>query len=249
MKQQSLTTYGLEEQKIAQGLKQQPDVELLYRVKTLEQFACWLYKRLFYECISESWQLLYKVVVSSTMRDLLEAGLIDETFYNHAGLTALFLQRTWELVVFSFDDCIRPELVRLGVSDRIQTPFDFFGQIVCYESYTGFSRCLKPFYNFQARKQSKIYRAAVNALADGKPLPAVEDSPNPGINLLLTVCEPKATSNNPVLKSSFKAFKAALIDLYDYSAKYCWHTRSFQWNKGHYERGNKNGIYQPLNKT
>lgn len=246
MKQENIVLYGLDGQNIAQALKRQPNVEMLYEVKTLEQIANWLIRRLFYKCVSEWWQVLYKVTTGSTMQDLLKAGLIDKDLYNHAGLTALFLQRAWELTIFSFDDYIRPELVRLGVSDYVQTPFDFLGKIVCYESYTGFSRCLKPFYNFQARKQSKICRAAVKALAEGKPLPASDNPPNPGISLLLNVCESKATRDNPLLKSSSKAFKAALIDLYDYSAKRYWHMPSFQWNKGYCEWAGRGGTYKRL---
>lgn len=247
MRLENTKSYGLNEKKIAQGLKQQPDLELLDKVETIEQFAAWVYQHLFYHCVSQTWQAIHGAA-TDPMRDELKAGVIDKHLYDQAWLTALFLQRLWELIQISFHCCIHPELKRLGADDSIQTPFDLFGWIICYESNNNFSCCLKPFYTFQARKQSQVYRAAVKALSEGAPLPKGDDEPNPGICLILRVCEAKATRNEPVLMASFKAFKTAAIDLYDYNAKQCWHMPSYRWNKGHYERGNKNGKYQPLTK-
>lgn len=240
--------YGLEEQKITQGLKQQPHIELLDQVETIEQFACWVYQLLFYNCVSESWQAIHGAV-TNPMRDKLEAGLINKSFYNQAWLTAIFFQRAWELLQISYHDCIQPELERLGLGSRNITPFEYFGWIVCHDSRTGFNNCLKTFYNFQPRKHSRACRRAVEALAEGKPLPGTKDDLNPAICLMLSVCQKKATNRNPAIKSSFEAFKVAAIDLYDFLAKYYAHAPSHRWVNGHYERGTQASTYKPLTKV
>ncbi len=65
---------------------------------------------------------------------------------------------------------------------------------------------------------------------------------------MLVVCQKKANDRNPLINSAFKAFKVAAIEVFDYCAKYYWDAPSHQWNKGHYERGSKDGTYKPLTK-
>lgn len=247
MKLKNIKPYGPEEQKITQGLEQQPDVELLDQIETIEQFACWVYRRLFYDCVKESWQAIHGVV-TDPMRGKLEVGLIDKSFYNQAWLTAIFFQRAWELLQISYHDCIQPDLERLGLGSRNITPFEYFGWIVCHDSRTGFNNCLKPFYNFQPRKHSRVCRQAVYALSEGKPLPGTKDNLNPAICLMLSVCKKKATNRNLAIKVSFEAFKVAAIDLYDFLAKYYAHAPSHRWVNGHYERAAQSGVYKPLTK-
>lgn len=247
MRQENIKPYGLEEQKITQGLKQQPDIELLDQAETIEQFACWVYQHLFYSCVSESWQAIHGAV-TDPMRDKLENGLIDKPLSDRASLTAVLFQRAWELIQISYHDYIHPELVRLDLAKRLPTPFEYFGWIVCHDSRAGFNNCLKPFYNFQPRKHSRACRLAVKALAEGKPLPRNIDDLNPAICLLLIITQKKATNRNRSIKSAYEAFKIAAIDLYDFLAKYYAHAPSHRWVKGHYERGVQGGIYKPLTK-
>jgi hypothetical protein len=240
MKQESLTTYGLEEQKIVQGLKQRPDIGLLSCINTLEQLAAWLYSKLFYVCVAESWQAIHGTTIDPG-HELLKAGLIEEPLRDRASLTAVFYQRAWELIVVSYPSCLQPELVRLGLNDRLPEPFEYFGWIVCHDSDYGFKKCLKPFYNFQARKHSRACRLVIKALAEDKPLPGSMDDLNPAVCLLLVVTKKKATTRNRRIKSAYEAFKAAAIELYNCEAEYYWDTPSHQWINGHYERGSKEG--------
>jgi len=63
---------------------------------------------------------------------------------------------------------------------------------------------------------------------------------------MLTIYKAKAARNNPLLEPTYRAFKQALIDVYDFQAKRCMHSASFQWVNGRYERGNKDGTYKRL---
>ena len=249
MKQESLVAYGLDEQKIAQGLQEQPDVELLYCVDTIEQQCCWVYHNCFYHCIAEHWQVIHGASVDYRMRAMVEEGLLEEYIYELAGLVAIFYQRTWELIQYSFSSRIHPVLVRCKLDDRIQTPFNFFGQLVVYDAQTGFSKCLKSLYTFRAREHAKLYRAAINAISEGKPLPKGskgEPEPNPALCLMLTVCKAKAARKNPLLEPTYRAFKQALIDVYAFQSEHCWHAPSYQWVNGRYQRSGQGGIYNNL---
>jgi hypothetical protein len=249
MKQEEIKPYGLEEDKITQGLRQQPDIEFLYCVDTIEQQACWVYQHCYYHCVAEHWRVIHGAGVDYHMRAMLEEGLMEEHVYEGAGLAAIFYQRTWELIQYSFNDRIHPELVRYKLDDRIQTPFDFFGWLIVYDARAGFSRCLKSLYTFRAREHAKLYRAAINAVSEGKPLPKGpkgEPEPNPALCLMLTVCKAKAARKNPLLEPTYRAFKQALIDVYDFQARRCWDAPSYQWVGGRYGRGNKDGTYKRL---
>jgi hypothetical protein len=230
-------------------LKQQPGIDLLHCTGTIEQQACWIYQNCFYRSVAEHWRVLHGTNKDYCMRDMVEKGLIEEHLYEGAGLVAIFYQRAWALIQYSFNDRIHPELICCGLGDRIQTPFDFFWQLIVHDAYAGFSVCLKSLYTFRAREHAKLYRAAINAISEGKPLPKGpkgEPKPNPALCLMLTACKAKAARKNPLLEPTYTAFKQALIDVYDFQARRCWDAPSVQWIGGRYGRGHKNGTYKLL---
>lgn len=238
--------YGLMEQKIAQVLREQPDPRLLDEIYTIEQFACWVSNYCFYNCVSDVWEANYKHATASKCDELLELGLIDRDFKEGVWYAARYLQRLWELIQVSFCDCIRPELARRRAANFFQDPFNFFAYLVYEEARIGFSSCLHPFLTVQARKESKLYRKVANAIGDGKLPSEVDSEANPLVCLVLDVCG-KATKNRPI-ETALRDFRQAAIDLHHEGAKRWWHKRSYRWNNGHYERGNKDSTYKPLTK-
>lgn len=234
------------EQKITQGLQEQPAIELLYKIDTFEQLAAeWVCQRLFYNCVSEHWKAIYGAT-KDPLRKALDSGIVTEKDSERACLTAIYLWRLWELIQVSFYEHLQPELVKQGLADFYPNAFELFGAVVVYESRSSFSKCLEPLFTFDARKRSRVFRQAVKALAEGKPLP--EEDANPFVCWIINICQPKATNRNKVLRSAFTAFKADAIELFDFSAKDCWHAPNYRWNNGHYERGRPGGTYQPLKK-
>jgi hypothetical protein len=230
--------------KISRHIANHPSRGWLAKIETLDQLKWWVLHGKQQELLSLAWKIEY-LDLDDQLEDQVESGQITKHQMDRTFLMLDCYSALWKLIKRSFKT-IKKELARNSIDLPFTSPSALFCCLCTELSEFTFLHCFEPYLELGGKRLEDWILLGIRERggeileeSDSKKLKKLPHAPFltkkrfEWVNIVLSICENKANSQNITIKKAWDAYNVSLDSLIEESVKPLHEIRSTTiWRNG-----------------